>query len=441
MAIQSHPLGIGAIALSFSLASIAALNPQSLIGQEARESLDTVSLENSVVNYRTALGEIQSDDNQSFIELNLDLARALRSLGRHSESSEAIEQALQSIRIENGLYDESQLTILETAIDSAIDGQDWNLVHRNFYVALSILERNVAPNDPRFEKWVRWFTSWAINAYRFELVSDEDNNALLDAISFYESLTAAMDSEDPDFTEKLLTFTGEKNLARYFNALDIYSTPYEEFDSQAPETITGQSCHVVMRNGQPTTVCRNTQVPNPDFFENRQQVKAAALQREVRKIIESYEELISSLERTPETTPLVLARAFLYWGDMHFLLQDVQSAKEKYARTHEILSDSELDDSVENTLMGQPANILKGFSHEGAQQFSSHFGTPTGLVSFDVSDGGLVSNLGITGQGPDLEIANQELIAERIRNSVYRPKLVSGEPVDSRVLQQPAEEL
>lgn len=411
-------------------------------GVETTETDERLSaLEADVVNYRQTLANMQTGFNANTIEINLGLAQALVDLDRHDEAADAFEQALQVMRIQEGLYSESQLPLLEDAIRSASENRDWELVDRDFFIAMSIIERSIPTTDPAYESWVRGFTSWKIYAYRHDLDTGEDGNSLADALDYYEQLRAGLSDDDPNRIEKLITYTREQSLAHYFNAVDISSTPYDKFDTQAPETVSGQRCYVVIRNGQPVTICSNTQVPNPEFFESRQQAKAAALQNEIRKILTAYAELISTLEAQPATSADVLATAYLELGDMNFLLRDMSRARENYRKAHNLLADAGLSTTVGASLMGQPRNIIRDLTIRAANQIQLQRDVPTGLVSFDVEEDGSVANLGIVGQGEDLEESNQELIAQRLRNSVYRPRLDAGVPIASRIERLPASEL
>jgi tetratricopeptide (TPR) repeat protein len=422
------------------LICLSGIGVQALYAQTLPQSPLVEDLESAVTNYRDRLDELQAGYSPETTEVNLDLAAALSRLERHDEAAAAYEQALQNQRIRDGLYSESQLQILESAIESAMSGQRWSLVDRNFYLALSILEHSVAITDPRFEKWVRWFTHWSITTHRNQLELSEDNSSLQDALAYYELLESGLEESDPDYLAKKLIYTREKSLAHYFTAIAISATPYDEFSSQAPQTTTGQRCYVVMRNGQPTTICNSTQVPNPEYFESRQEAKTVALQRQVRSILGSYQELISELESDPSGAE-TLATVTLELAEMNFMLRDRQQANALFLRAHQILVDAGLADTVGTALMSQPREIISNLLDPGLSPAEPLMARPTGLVSFDVSAEGRVDNLVIMGQGEDLEAENQELIADRLRRSVYRPRLLSGQPVDARLELVPAAEL
>lgn len=409
--------------------------------EEQSNAGENTGLEAEVLRYQERLADFRGNYDQDIAELNLSLASALAELGRHDEAANAYEEALQAIRVNEGLYSAAQLPILEGTINSALSARDWEQADQKFYLALSIVERQVPITDPRYQKWVRWFTDWKVASYRNYLEVSENSRSLEDAVALYEHLLSGLSEDDADYDEKLRIYTGEKSLAHYFSALNISSMPYEEFASQAPETITGQRCYVVMRNGQPTTVCSNTRVPNPDYFESRQQAKGAAMQRHIRAMLDGHRDLIATMRAEPATDPIKLAEAVLRLGDINFLLRDLERAESHYAEAHRILVNAGVEESVMADMLGEPKEILGGFLGEDATRFQFEEATPSGKVSFDVTAEGVIENLAITGQEDDLDADNQDLIAERLRRSVYRPQLQDGAPVRARLEQVPAAEL
>lgn len=192
-------------------------------------------------------------------------------------------------------------------------------------------------------------------------------------------------------------------------------------------------CFTINENGRPVSVCESRQVPNPEYFHSRQEAKRAALQRHVGAIRRSLRELISELESDPAVDPLRLAGVVLDLGDLNFLLQDTLRARSHYSRAHEILVAGGVAEEVRAELMDRPREISKRLLGMPAMRLLPGDRPPSGLVSFEVSEEGTIRNLGITGSGADLDQANQQRIIERLRHSVYRPRLEAGEPVAARV--------
>ncbi len=429
----SEAMGWVGILLSLS----AAVSGQQGAAATAAGSVpESGQLEQSVRQYQDLISQHGGVYDRRAIELHTALADALLQLGRFDEASSMYFEALQGIRISDGLYAAEQLEILDSYTISALAQEDWAQVDRNFYLALDIAGQSVAADSPEFESLVRRFTNWKIEAHRNNLDVESDPRSIEDTVEYYEIL---IDTLPDDNTDKLITYMTEKGLAHYHAAMAISALPFDEFEGQGVEVINTRSCFTIRDNsGQPTRVCENNATPNPDYFESRQRAKHTLLQGHVTAIRRSFIELISQLEQDENTDPVTLATAVLALGDMNFLLQDNLRAKTQYARAHEILVAANVPPAVQEQLMGQPREISRGAMSELGLKPVAPEQVPGGLVSFEVTADGKIRNLGITGSGTDLSKENQALITERLRQSVFRPRLEAGVPVDARVEQLPA---
>ncbi|NQV70289.1 MAG: hypothetical protein HQ498_09710 [Pseudohongiella sp.] len=98
-----------------------------------------------------------------------DLGRQQLEVGDYSRALALFKQALHVVRINNGLYHESQLEILDSIIASEIALQDWAAVD-NHYSYLEHLYRRLYPlDDPRLEKGLREVSSWHVNALNINI--------------------------------------------------------------------------------------------------------------------------------------------------------------------------------------------------------------------------------------------------------------------------------
>ena len=68
-------------------------------------------------------------------ELNLSLADAYLELDDFDRALEAYGEALQSVRISNGLYSEEQLPLLELFATGSMRAQDWEKTENNLHLA------------------------------------------------------------------------------------------------------------------------------------------------------------------------------------------------------------------------------------------------------------------------------------------------------------------
>ena len=369
------------------------------------------------------------------IEHHLALGDTLQQLRRHAEAADVLDQALQLVRINSGLYAPEQIQVLERLTENAWQAQDWRAVENHLSLTMNIAENSSDISPSHYEELVRKFANWKIQVYRNDLDVTHDALSVQDGVAFYQDLLDGLSEEDPDYLAKKIQYVTELGMARYYAAMAISDLPFDEFESIGPETLPGLSCMTILEpsSGRPVRTCESKSMPNPGFFESRQKAKLDTLQGHISWIRRNFMDLIAELEAREDSDPVQLAQVVLSLGDMNFLLEDTLRARTQYARAFEILQSNGVDEAVQIQLMGQPQEISERMLANMGLPLIEQYEAPTGTVSFDVTEDGTIRNLGISGTGADLEEDNQQLITTILRHSVYRPKLEAGEPVEARL--------
>lgn len=93
-----------------------------------------------------------------------DLGRTQQEIGDYYQALVLFKQALHVARINNGLYHESQLEILDEIIASEIALRDWEAVDDHYSYMEHLYGRLYELDDPRLEKGLREVSSWHVNA-------------------------------------------------------------------------------------------------------------------------------------------------------------------------------------------------------------------------------------------------------------------------------------
>ena len=119
-----------------------------------------------------AITTIESDFSaydQRQIESLEDLGRMSQSLGKHLQALALFKQALHIARINQGLYHESQISIVDDIISTEIALQNWEEVN-NFYAYQEHLYRRLYDtDDSRLESGLRKVSAWHITALNVNL--------------------------------------------------------------------------------------------------------------------------------------------------------------------------------------------------------------------------------------------------------------------------------
>lgn len=96
-------------------------------------------------------------------------ARTFLEAGRHDDASSLFKEALHLLRINNGLYDASQIDVLDYLIESEIAQQDWEEVDKHYAYMEHLYRRLYNIDDPRLELGLQKVVSWHVNALNVNL--------------------------------------------------------------------------------------------------------------------------------------------------------------------------------------------------------------------------------------------------------------------------------
>ncbi|MEX0964133.1 MAG: hypothetical protein WDZ52_08875 [Pseudohongiellaceae bacterium] len=130
-------------------------------------ALDTV-LDTAPRSLLTAESEFSAYDRQQ-IEQLADLGRLNQSAGEFQQASSQFRQALHVARINNGLYHESQITIVDDIIDAEISLRNWDEVNNFYAYQEHLYQRLYKMDDPRLEAGLKKISAWHINALNVNL--------------------------------------------------------------------------------------------------------------------------------------------------------------------------------------------------------------------------------------------------------------------------------
>ena len=98
-----------------------------------------------------------------------DLGRLSQSAGEFHQASMLFKQALHVARVNNGLYHESQIPIIDRIIDAEIALRDWESVDNLYAYQAHLYQRLYDMDDPRLEAGLRKVSAWHVNALNVNL--------------------------------------------------------------------------------------------------------------------------------------------------------------------------------------------------------------------------------------------------------------------------------
>ena len=400
-------------------------------------------LQSRVRAYENAIAELDGSYNQTSTELFLSLADAQLQLGRLDESSYAYREALQSLRINEGLAGESQLRMLDEFNKLLFRKRDWEQIDVNMHLAEDITRRLYGMEDERYIGAATALANWKIRAYQAGAYRETGDSSIADAAEIYRSLLQQL-PQTAENQRRRADYLWAQGLAYFYSAQYTAGVPVEEFRHAVPESGGYQTCVPILlsvdRGAQRSASACNVNQTDPEFYAAQQREKNNTVRRHLSNMRQSFLEAITAVEASPDATLRDRAIALLNFGDANLLAEDYSRARIQYRRVWEMLGDDDESRALREELMGRPARALVGILAElpGDPRIRGE-GSPLGNVSFDVTETGEIVNIDIQGSAAALAQDNLGAIAIRLDQSVYRPRIEAGRPVTSRVNMDAAE--
>ena len=111
----------------------------------------------------------QSAFHINSLDSNLSKAVALQESGEHEAAILAFQKAWEIDRIHNGLYNESQVSIIENIIFSSMKLANWDSVNEQFEYLEHLYKRIYDTGNPKLDLGLQKISSWHVNALNEDL--------------------------------------------------------------------------------------------------------------------------------------------------------------------------------------------------------------------------------------------------------------------------------
>lgn len=427
----------------FSVAAIFAFAANTgSFGQDNAEHR-TLELNEQAARYQEQLSKLNSSYDETASEVFVTLAGIQHELGNFELANESYVEAIQSLRVSQGLNSEAQLSVMEAFNDSLYAQQNWEQLDSNLHLANYIAGKLFDPQDPRYIKSATSLASWKITAYQTGIYRADNDRSVQEAAKIYRILIDALAESDPDLNEKKAGYLSAQGLAYYYSAQYVADLDLDEFRGLAPATGAQLQCYpLVMSADGPQPVrsaCQSMDASDPEIYAAQQRAKNDMVRRHIASMRKSFAGAVEIMESEPAVSPRALAEAILRLGDAGLLAQDYSRANSQYSKAWNLLSLDGESAVVREQLMGSPVRVMQGLLDDQLFDSSILNNELHGTISFDVTVRGEIKNIGI--QGSNAELANENLgvIAIKLDQSTFRPKIDEGKPVLSRLVFDVAE--
>lgn len=387
--------------------------------------------------YEQELAALDGSYSQSSTELYLTLGGLYHDLGEVEDSITAYREALQSLRISEGLASESQLQVINDFNGLLFEAEVWEELDMNFHLASDIALRLYGVDDLRYQRAANALASWKIRAYQTGLYRPRGDRSIQEAAIIYRRLAEQLSPEEEGYNRKLAGYLSARGLAHFYSASHVAQIPVEEFRATPVQGAFQNCVPVVLSVDQGATpssgACQVNPIGDPEIFASQQREKNNSVRRHLGNMRQSFLEAIEATEADPDSSIQQLAVAILNYADANLLAQDYARARLQYRRAYELLSGSPELISIRNELMDQPGKALSGIVGELPFDSLLPGNVALGTISFEVNETGDIENINIEGATEALSQENMGAIAMMLRQSAYRPRIVDGQPVRSRI--------
>lgn len=319
---------------------------------------DDASLHQQLQHYQQAMLELNGSYTPSSAELYRDLADVHVQLGDVDAAIDAYSEALQVLRIQEGLASNAQLELLPIVNALRYRQQQWQRLDTHYHLAHSMARQLFGADDPR-------------------------------------------------------TISAATRLASWKKCVPLVMS----VDGAQPSA----------------NACLANQNLDPEYYAAQQREKNNLVRKHLDNMRESFAADIDALEQDPSASLEQRVQAVLHLGDANLLAEDYSRARRQYARAWEMLSATPDHRTLRQRLLDRPVRALQGILDD--LPFSAPL-TGSGLprtLSFEISENGDIENIQINAPPAALSQGVLGDIAVKLDQSVYRPRIVGGQPVRSSV--------
>ncbi|GJM14408.1 MAG: hypothetical protein DHS20C12_28110 [Pseudohongiella sp.] len=405
----------------------------------------TTALEQTLEDYQAQLAQSNGVYNETSKEIHLGMAAAYTELGNLEEAANSLNEALQAERVNGGLYSAAQLRILELSLSNAIQREQWQKVDDFFQLRGHLASKVYPPADPRYAELRSELADWSLVAYQLELIPSANIDAVQQAVEIYDDIAENLAQQNTGDIPRLVARTHMmRGIAYYHSAIYADGLSLNSFFSEVEDTQTIRDCvtETVVIRGRPVTQtkCTYTDVPNPGRFTDRQRQKLELIDQSIRAMHSHLRSAIEIVEADPGASVTDRALAHLALADAEFRTGNLQRANLQYRQVGDIMNAHPNDEVHQLIRLDKPGKLF-------SQSYSAHrellervLPTPTGILKFDISRSGEISNMVINGGRADRSPENVERVSKHFSYIAYRPAIVDGRAVASS-FEGPASEL
>ena len=361
----------------------------------------------SIARYESRIADLEAAQGphaEELIEARRSLGLLLQQAGEHGRAVAALQQALQSVRVNEGLYSMNQIPILEAIIDShaALGARDE--LRRNYEYLFWVYSRaHAGDRNAGLVPVIKKVGQWYFDLYNFS-PPNTTVEPLIAADDLYEKALRILPEDGPP-----------RERADILYKVAVINHHVAE-DVQDPMLSHREIREAMIPHGRTTPFINETAVRQ--YYADQSFYKG---KRSLNRIVETY-------EKTLPDTITEYVRALVFMGDWLTVQRRVIEGSRMYRTAWTALAEHDAPPALAEELFGEPQPIEQ-LPIPGEQEPEAGADSYYADALLDVPESGWPRNIRIQSIHPPEETTLLKRAERGIAATRYRPRYRDGQPV------------
>ena len=363
-------------------------------------------LTRSIASYETRIAELEAAAGPhaaELVEVRQGLGMLYQQAGDHRQAIAVLRDALQSVRINEGLYSINQVAILEAIIDSRVALGARGELRRDYEYLFWLYQRNYGDHNADLVPVIKRVGQWYFDLYNFS-PPNTTVEPLIAADDLYAKALKILPEDAPP-----------RDRADILYKVAVINHHVAE-DVQDPMLSHREIREAMIPHGRGSPYHNETAVRQ--YYADQSFHKG---KRSLKRIIETY-------EKTLPDGIMDYARALVFMGDWLTVQRRVSEGARLYQRALAALEEHDADPAQVDELFGEPQPIEQlPVPGEAEPQAGADSYYVDALL--DVPRSGWPTNIRIQAIHPPEETTLTRRAERGIAATRYRPRYRNGQPV------------
>ena len=363
-------------------------------------------LTQSIARYETRIAELEAAEGPhaaELVEVRQSLGLLHQQAGDHGQAIAVLRDALQSVRINDGLHSMSQVAILEAIIDSQVALGARDDLRRNYEYLFWLYQRNYGDYSAGLVPVIKRVGQWYFDLYNFS-PPNTTVEPLIAADDLYAKALKILPEDAPP-----------RDRADILYKVAVINHHVAE-DVQDPMLSHREIREAMIPHGRGSPYLNEAAVRQ--YFADQSFHKG---KRSLKRIIETY-------EKTLPDGIMDYTRALVFMGDWLTVQRRVWEGGRQYQRAWAALEEHDADPALVDELFGEPQPIEQlPIPGEPEPQAGADNYYVDALL--DVPESGWPHNIRIQAVHPPGETTLIPRAERGIAATRYRPRYRNGHPV------------